>query len=116
MTRASPYYFAPLLAMLAGCSGESSKVRAPVHAAQQWCVAAGGVVDSAFAVEQARNAVIGSTFSSSSMSLKPYAIQPVEQGILVSLVSAGPGVSLGGGGLVWIDGETGCPILLKRYE
>ena len=39
----------------------------------------------------------------------------LEQGVIVSVVVARPPV-LGRGGLVWVDLETGCPIVLRRYE
>jgi len=39
----------------------------------------------------------------------------LEQGVIVSLVPANPRTR-GGGGLVWVDTETLCPIILRLYE
>jgi|SRR5882672_8679097 len=74
-------------------------------------------VDSAFAVTQASRALEG--FLPTGGSLEPYAVEVVREGMLVSLVPVRPlvgGVVLGGGGLVWVDEDTGCPIVLRRYE
>jgi hypothetical protein len=37
----------------------------------------------------------------------------LELGVVISLVST---QSVGGGGLVWVDLDTDCPIVLKGYE
>jgi hypothetical protein len=55
------------------------------------------------------------------MTLEPNNIQPVraegiELGLLISLRVAAPPNLVGGGGLVWVDLETGCAIVLRRYE
>lgn len=39
---------------------------------------------------------------------------PIEEGILVRLLPRRP--QAGGGGLVYVDGESGCAIALKAYE
>jgi hypothetical protein len=106
--------------MLAGCHGVG---RAPVRSTPtpkpppirpDWCVPANEPVDSVFAVAQATD-LLRDTL----LPLKPYSVRRVEdlsvvEGFLVSLVPTRP--TLGGGGLVWVDGDTGCPILLKHYE
>ena len=90
-----------------------------------WCVAVGTKVDSAFAVTQAR-----SLFASSDFPLKPQSAERVvarvmsqdssvsvdlPEGWLVRLIPENPN-TLGGGGLIWVDGETACPVLLRHYE
>ncbi len=90
-----------------------------------WCVVPGSKVDSTFAVAQAR-----SLFASSALSLKPDSVEQVAarlvgrdssvsvnfpEGWLIRLVPVQPN-TLGGGGLVWVNGATGCPILLIHYE
>lgn len=88
------------------------------------CNPVGGVVDSVIAVAQARRIL-----ESSLVPLRPQSVEPVvavvakdsssafrlNEGFLVRLVAASKNV-LGGGGLVWVDGETACPILLIRYQ
>jgi len=39
----------------------------------------------------------------------------VYEGSLVRMFPVSP-MALGGGGLVWVDGDTNCAIVLKRYE
>ena len=95
---------------LTSCAGGPSKTPEPVRPAPQWCVAPSATVDSALAVAQALHML----WSPSSDSLKRHSIRHVDEGFLVSLVPAR--LIAGGGGLVWVDGETGCPIVLIRYE
>jgi hypothetical protein len=47
-----------------------------------------------------------------------YSLEQVKGGFLVSLVPAQSGgiVTVGGGGLVWVDGATGCTEVLRRYQ
>ncbi len=101
-----------------------SEVR-PSRPALQWCIAVGGIVDSALAVAQAR-----SVFESQPFPLIPRSVERVvavvakdsssalrlTEGFLVRLVPRNRDVVLGGGGLVWVNGQTACPILLIRYE
>jgi len=93
-----------------------------------WCVTPGSEVDSTFAVAQART-----LFVSNEPPLKPHSVQRViahlegknpkdstfsldlPEGWLVRLMPVTPN-TLGGGGLVWVNGATGCPILLIHYE
>lgn len=90
-----------------------------------WCVVPGSTVDSTFAVAQAKT-----LFVASSLTLKAYSVEQVvahvvgrgssviidhPEGWLVRLAPVNPN-TLGGGGLVWVDGETGCPMLLIHYE
>ena len=96
------------------CKGESraAPVSLPLG---KWCISGGAVVDSSFAVAQARDALTGRYLSGE---YEPLGVEHTAQGILVSLGSrsVGKSISLGGGGLVWVDGETGCAIVLKHYE
>ena len=110
----------PLTLVFGGCGdgpGRAPAARVP----QQECDVQKGIrVDSAFAVEQARRALQG--FLPTGGSLEPYTVEVVRQGMLISLVprsSQGPGevgLVLGGGGLVWVDRGTGCPIVLRWDE
>jgi len=90
-----------------------------------WCVLPGSDVDSAFAVAQARH-----LFDSSYLALEEHSVERVvarlvakdssvalslPEGWLVRLMPVAKN-TLGGGGLVWVNGATGCPILLIRYE
>jgi len=110
----SPAYFIhPRGAGEAPGSGSAPTPR-PSPLRPDWCVGPNETVDSAFAVAQATN-VLRDTL----LPLEPHSVRPVEdlsvfEGFLVSLLPTRP--ILGGGGLVWVDGETGCPIVVKRYE
>ena len=94
-----------------------------------WCVVPGTKVDSAFAVAQARHLLESPDFP-----LKPQAVVTVvadsvdtnvvnhspfhlhfEEGFLVRLLPVAK-YTLGGGGLVFVNSSTGCPILLIHYE
>lgn len=68
-------------------------------------------VDSAYAVEQARRALGG--FLSQDADLVPFRVEFVTHGVIVSLVSKHP-TGTGGGGLVWIDRDNGCPTVLRH--
>ena len=75
--------------------------------------------DSSFFVRQARRALGDSAAEESRATLRAdsyqvIVVESLEQGVIVSLVSRPP--RLGGGGLVWVDIETRCPIVLRRYE
>jgi len=126
-TRVSLNILRYALGFLAACHGAghlpaASDVpkprRTPIR--PDWCVAANERVDSAFAVEKARQVL-----QDSLLPLKPASVRsvgeqslldgfPMFEGFLVTL--APTRLVAGGGGLVWVDGETGCAILLKRYE
>jgi len=119
-----------VLWLLIACGRASTTASAsahPIARASQvpWCVVPGSNVDSTFAVAQAR-----SLFASSDLVLKPHSVERVvarlvgkdssvslsfPEGWLVRLMPVEPN-TLGGGGLVWVDGATGCGILLLHYE
>ncbi len=98
--------------------GQMSVVKRPTSIRPDWCVAEGSTVDSVFVVAQAL-----SVLEDTLLPLRPYSVRRVEEhigslslleGFLVSLMPTRP--MGGGGGLVWVDSETGCPILIKAYE
>jgi hypothetical protein len=123
---------ASFLCPLIACGGASrlTPVNSPATTRQPpvttpWCVVPGSAVDSAFAVAQARH-----LFDASSLALKPQSVErvvarlavkdssvslSVPEGWLVRLMPVAKG-ALGGGGLVWVNGATGCPMLLIQYE
>jgi hypothetical protein len=100
---------ATILAQLT-CTRQSGNTPSHQSTAGQWCVGSNTVVDSAFVIDQATHAIPGTAPSS----LKPSGIREVEEGFLVSVVHVRP--TLGGGGLVWVNRESGCPIVLIHYE
>lgn len=70
-------------------------------------------VDSATAVAQAINA-----FGGDAPMLMAYSVVWIEHGYIVGL-TAKPHIQpmVGGpGGMAWVDGESGCPIILRRNE
>ncbi len=106
---------------LISCARAPAREHHPAPAPLKWCIAVGGTVDSALAVAQARHVFEGSVGE-----LMPHSVQRivlkdslsglrVDEGFLVWFVPVIRG-SLGGGGLVWVNGATGCPILLIQYE
>lgn len=104
-----------VVTVLSSCGGQAQTRSGATPTSREWCISSGQAVDSSFAVEQARRAV-----SQPGLTLKVDAIQVIrgqsgELGLIISLVAAQPPV-VGGGGLVWVDLETGCPIVLRRYE
>jgi len=110
MHRASLLLFVPCL-----CSVSCKTERPPARFSPplgKWCVAQSQRVDSSFAVAQATDALAGQYLSGG---YKPLRIERVRDGMLLSLVPERP-QGTGGGGLIWVDGETGCAMVLKRYE
>jgi hypothetical protein len=67
-------------------------------------------------VEQARRALSQPAYRLEPGAILPIQVEGVELGVVVSLTVAEPGNTVGGGGLVWVDIETGCSIVLRRYE
>jgi len=92
-----------------------------------YCIDANEEGDSEFVVAQAVRAFansIGITdsvqvveFQKEKQVLKFQLIKngSVEQGTIVELEPTDPNI-LGGGALVWVDSETFCPIVLRRYQ
>ena len=86
--------------------------------APAWCTDATQKGDSAFIVSRAIKAVTDSAGSRIALKVDDFQViktASLEQGVLVSLVAANPHTR-GGGGLVWVDAETLCPIILRLYE
>ena len=88
-----------------------------------WCVQPSLTVDSTLAVAQAARALgsmskvraaVRSALGETTEVLVPHSFTRLQDGFVVGLVPKGNG--LGGGGLVWVDAETGCAIPLKAYE
>ena len=109
-----------MILVVSGCQTQSKAAEdsppSTKQPADQRCTAAGGGVDSTFAIEQARRAL-----SQPGVTLAPRLIQPVrdqgiELGLLISLAVTEPRNVVGGGGLAWVDLESGCAIVLRRYE
>ena len=85
-----------------------------------WCTDSTRGGDSSFVVDQAIRALSDSVTRRLGIvyrvdSYQAVSVETLLQGIIVSLVVAHPQV-IGGGGLVWVDGETDCAIVLRRYE
>jgi len=77
-------------------------------------------VDSTFLVKQATAALTDSVTKRLGIAFRVDDFQTIktaslEQGVIISLVVARP-IVIGGGGLVWVDAETACATVLKRYE
>ena len=89
-------------------------------ASSRWCNQPGRNVDSTFLVEQAVRALTNSATKRLGVVFRVDDYQVIrtarlEQGVVISLVVARPTLR-GGGGLVWVDTETACAIVLKPYE
>ena len=92
----------------------------PAHAPPSWCTEPGRNVDSTFLIKQATAAVTDSVTKRLGIVFRVDDFQLIktaslEQGVIISLVVARP-IVRGGGGLVWVDTETACATVLKRYE
>jgi len=86
--------------------------------APRWCTDATQKGDSAFIVSRAIKAVADSARNRIALKVDDFQVirtASLEQGVIVSLVAANPHAR-GGGGLVWVDTETLCPIILRLYE
>ena len=118
--------FGYLFSVVIACHGAGRSVsvasaptpRLPIR--PDWCVARNERVDSAFAVAHAQQALEDSLVPLKPESVRTVGMQslldglPMFEGFLVTLAPTRP--VLGGGGMVWVDGETGCVIVLRRYE
>jgi hypothetical protein len=100
--------------------GEIKVVRSLSPIRADWCVAANGRVDSTFASAQAQNLLEDTLLPLKVDSVYPVGMEstldglPIFEGWLVTLSATRS--TLGGGGRVWVDGVTGCAIVLLRYE
>lgn len=75
-----------------------------------WCAAQNAVIDPKFAITAARTSLGPWSKESDAKSQVVYVDQ---EGFLVRVRS---NISVGGGGLAWVDAETGCVVQLRRYE
>lgn len=105
-----------LVSVVSGCQPQREAAQASFPTSSQRCVAAGTTVDSAFVVEQARRALSRSGETLAPRLIQPVRDQSIELGLLVSFAVADPPNVVGGGGMVWVDLESGCAIVLRRYE
>ena len=102
-----------------GCTNESRAVAQTRRTAGQVAqrpaaCSAGRTIDSAYVISAARAALGGD----STLAVLSYeavvAPGPIEEGILVRMVSGGS--RRGGGGLAFVDVESGCARALRLYE
>jgi hypothetical protein len=98
---------------LAACGQPKLPAKPAPQMTARWCNTTGRTIDSAFAVDQARVALQTDT---ARFVLAPSSIDRVKEGLLIRLIVIEPRGTLGGGGLVWIDTETACAIVLTRYQ
>ena len=99
--------------LVAACARTGNLVG--VHAVEPTCPRGVRTVDSATAVQQARRAIAGANQQLDPTSIQIVSDHGIEVGLVISMIVTVP-PAIGGGGLVWIDTETGCAIVLRRYE
>jgi hypothetical protein len=88
----------------------------PANATAAKCIQVGEVVDSAKAVQLALRHFAGATLPRATRLVVLSAVAH-DEGYLVSIgLDAAPRIVVGGGGLLWVDVDTGCIIWLRRYE
>lgn len=103
-----------LVASLAACATHGGGVDGASGGRARWCTAGTPGIDSVFVVAKAEEAL--RTPGTRHERFQPISLTRVPEGFVVRLVLVDPPGFLGGGGVVWVDGETGCPIVLVRYE
>ena len=97
--------FLPLMA----CSSERGATPS-ANAFARGCIEPGLVVDSSFAVIRAKEALGDSVFGRDFLAL--FKLERVEKGMVISLVPREPS-TIDGGGLVWVDRDNGCAVVLR---
>jgi hypothetical protein len=102
-----------VLAGLGACTAARCADASPATQAHG-CAPPGRTIDSAFVASQALRTVAGNGGVLRVALFQGIQAHGVEVGILVSVVRSD--ATVGGGGLVWVDSETGCAILLRRNE
>ena len=98
---------------LLACTHQSSMAQASPSPLSKRCVSTTTTIDSSCAVR------VASAELAKQDSLGPYkpaSVRALDEGFVVSLVVAKEPPPLGGGGLVWVDAETGCAVVLRLYE
>lgn len=108
--RASGFSMA-VITLAVACQVHSHTVSPTAAVVPKWCTQPGRLADSVFMIDQARVALNG---PDTSMALKPDSVARVNGGLVVRMLPVKP--ILGGGGLVWIDLETACTMVLRRFE
>jgi hypothetical protein len=109
------------LTIVASACGQTHQGAKVLSVSPQWCVPEGRQIDSVFIVEQAARALVAGTTThpvqlSPDTILHVYSRHGIHEGAIVRLLLTKPQSMRGGGGLVWVDMETGCPTVLRRYE
>lgn len=96
---------------LPGCSLGSRSSVTGEDQPKKWCTASDRRPDSAFMVDQARTALMG---RHPSMVLYTDSIAQIGGGLVIRMLPVK--AILGGGGLVWVNLETACALVLRKYE
>lgn len=86
------------------------------HAQGTRCAPSGQAVDSAYTIDVARRLLDEPRMVLEPVSIQIIRGQGIEEGLVISMVVVVPPTTVKGGGLVWVDIETGCGIVLRRYE
>lgn len=105
-----------IVAIVSGCQNQSGAEQSSTASMNQRCVAAGASVDSSFAVQQARQVLLQPGMALAPRLIQPVRDQGIELGLLISLAVTEPRNVVGGGGMAWGGFESGCAIVLRRYE
>jgi hypothetical protein len=108
----------PLVAVIACtfctfCTSPPQQQAASSALSPKSCAVMGRSIDSAFAVDQARSALAA---SSPGLTFSPSSVERIKEGLLFRMVVSQPPSTRGGGGLVFVNAETGCATVLIRYE
>ena len=91
---------------------------ADTDAMARWCPDSSSRGDSASFAKQAMKALYDSAGGGDELTVDDFQVirsRSISLGVIVSLVPKNPR-TIGGGGLVWVDAETFCPIVLRQYE
>jgi len=96
-------------------SHQNSRTSEELSGAQS-CLPSGTNLDSVFAVTQARSALAQADLALRVSSFRMIREEGVDLGLIISFVPGRQPPPAGGGGLVWLDIETACPTVLRRYE
>lgn len=111
-----------VMAIAAGaCLHQRQAVAGPRPAPEPWCTVPGRALDRTFIIDQARAALMKEG-ALGHMELSPDSVIPifsrhdVYEGSIVRMLVSEPRGIWGGGGLVWVQAETGCAVVLTRYE
>lgn len=103
------------IVMVLGCCATTAHSRdnGSVPSPQRQCAAAREPKDSSYAVAVASRALRD---RGSVGDLRISSFERRQDGFLITLENVSPEHRFGGSGLLWVDGESGCAILLHAYE